>query len=90
MQVNKRSLKRKNAKKHSRYLDDDRYNQTDLAPQDSYNEIPQDRHRRNQQNRINMQLNNSPTKSFKYHYTEDDLDSREKEPKRRGHHYREY
>lgn len=70
--------------------EDDRYNQTDWAPQDRYNEIPQDRHRRNYQERVYAQLNRSPTRSFKYHYSEDDLDSRENEPRRRAHHYREY
>lgn len=88
-----RTHKEKNEKHHAHIrgqIEDERYNQTDWAPQDRYNEIPQDRHRKNYQDRIYPQLNRSPLKSFKYHYSEDDLDARENEPRRRAHHYREY
>lgn len=71
-------------------IEDDRYNQTDLLPQDRYNEIPEDRHRRNYQDRSFVQLNKNPNRSFNYHYSEDELVNRENEPRRRGHHFHEY
>lgn len=86
----KKDAPHKSTAHKQKLIEDDRYNQTDLVPQDRYNEIPQNRHRKNAQDRVYPQLNRSPNKCFKYHYSDDDLEARESEPRRRGHHYREY
>lgn len=75
---------------HNRYPEDERYRQTDWAPQDRYNQIAPDRHREATQDRFHPQLNSNPNHEFDYHYGSDYIEELEQEPRRRGRHYREY